>query len=224
MIANAVFVATLIFLALGVWLSSELRFLTPWRSLLGHHYFGVMATYCALLFANILGAAIWIERKFFLRDTGRKLKHLDQEIHSGHTNSQKKSPRNSTKNERSNPAMEQEIPRRIPVDDVDREQYLDRSFDLVARVRAAREAAQREMEAFGDVSEYEIRKIYGQRTDIRYDDPEKKAEEPTPALHEERPDISEERHSGDASNDDHRQSTFDFTADDTANHPQPEEE
>jgi len=84
MFANAVFVATLIFLALIVWLSGELRFLTPWRSLIVHHYLGVTSAYCALLFANILGAAIWIERKFFLRDTGRKLKHLDQEIHSGH--------------------------------------------------------------------------------------------------------------------------------------------
>ena len=84
MFANAVFVATLIFLALGVWLSGELRFLTQWRALLVHHYLAAVAMYCALLFANILGLAIWIERKFFLRDTGRKLKHLDQEIHSGH--------------------------------------------------------------------------------------------------------------------------------------------
>lgn len=120
--------------------------------------------------------------------------------------------------------MEQETPRGIPVDDVDREQYLDRSFDLVARVRAAREAAQREMEAFGDVSEYEIRKIYGQRTDIRYDAPEKRVEEPSPALHEERQAISEERHRGDVPNSDHRQSTFDFKADDTTRHSQREEE
>jgi hypothetical protein len=84
MLANAVFVATLIFLALGVWLSHELRFLTPWRSLILHSYWRVIAGYCALLFANILGLTIWVERKFFLRDTGRKLKHLDQEIHSGH--------------------------------------------------------------------------------------------------------------------------------------------
>jgi hypothetical protein len=83
MLANAVFVATLIFLALGVWLSSELRFLTLWRSLILNHYGRAIAVYCALLFANILGLAIWVERKFFLRDTGRKLKHLDQEIHSG---------------------------------------------------------------------------------------------------------------------------------------------
>jgi hypothetical protein len=85
MLSNAVFVATLIFLALIVWLSGELRFLAPWRSLILHSYLKSIALYCAMLFANILGLAIWIERKFFLRDTGRKLRHLDQEIHSGHS-------------------------------------------------------------------------------------------------------------------------------------------
>lgn len=85
MIANAVFVATLIFLALGFWLARELQFLVPWRGLILHQYLGSIALYCALLFANLLGLAIWIERKFFLRDTGRKLKHFDQEIHSGHS-------------------------------------------------------------------------------------------------------------------------------------------
>lgn len=83
MVANAVFVATLIFLALLFWLSRDLVFLTPWRSLILHHYLGSIALYAALLFSNILGLTIWIERKFFLRDTGRKLKHLDQEIHTG---------------------------------------------------------------------------------------------------------------------------------------------
>lgn len=83
MLANAVFVATLIFLVLGFWLMHELQFLVPWRALILHTYLKDIALYCALLFANILGLTIWIERKFFLRDTGRKLKHLDQEIHSG---------------------------------------------------------------------------------------------------------------------------------------------
>jgi hypothetical protein len=85
MLANAVFVATLIFLALGFGLMHELHFLTPWRSLILHSYLQSIALYCALLFANILGLTIWVERKFFLRDAGRKLKHLDQEIHSGHS-------------------------------------------------------------------------------------------------------------------------------------------
>jgi hypothetical protein len=83
MIANAVFVATLIFLALGFWLSQELRFLVPWRSFILHTCLQSIVLYCALLFANLLGLTVWIERKFFLRDTGRKLRHLDQEIHTG---------------------------------------------------------------------------------------------------------------------------------------------
>lgn len=85
MIANAVLVATLIFLALGFWFLHELQFLVPWRSLILRSYLYSIALYAALLFANILGLTIWIERKFFLRDTGRKLKHLDQEIHSGYS-------------------------------------------------------------------------------------------------------------------------------------------
>jgi len=83
MVANAVFVATLIFLALGFWLMHELNFLVPWRDLILHDYLQDIALYCGLLFTNILGLTVWVERKFFLRDTGRKLKHLDQEIHSG---------------------------------------------------------------------------------------------------------------------------------------------
>jgi hypothetical protein len=39
---------------------------------------------------------------------------------------------------------------------------MDRSIDQVARVRAAKEAAQREMESFGDISEYELTTIQGQ--------------------------------------------------------------
>jgi hypothetical protein len=42
-------------------------------------------------------------------------------------------------------------------------QHYDGSEDLVARVRAAKAAAQREMEAFGDPSEYEITIIQGQK-------------------------------------------------------------
>ena len=44
----------------------------------------------------------------------------------------------------------------------DRE-YYDDSDDQVARVRAAKAAAQRKMEAFGDPSEYEITIIQGQK-------------------------------------------------------------
>jgi hypothetical protein len=83
MLANAIFVATVIFLALAFTLMGQLRFLIPWRALLWHEYWRGILFYCFLLFSNILGLTMWVERKLWLRDTGRKLKHLDQEIHSG---------------------------------------------------------------------------------------------------------------------------------------------
>lgn len=49
-----------------------------------------------------------------------------------------------------------------PSANFDHEEYMDRSNDHVARVRAARDAAQREMESFGDVSEYDVTLIQGQ--------------------------------------------------------------
>ncbi|WP_188759673.1 hypothetical protein [Edaphobacter acidisoli] len=39
---------------------------------------------------------------------------------------------------------------------------MDFSNDHVARVRAAKTAAQREMESFGDVSEYDVTILHGQ--------------------------------------------------------------
>ena len=49
----------------------------------------------------------------------------------------------------------------------DDDRYMDRSDDLVARVRAAREAAQRRMDAFGNVSEYEVRVVHGRKSELQ---------------------------------------------------------
>jgi hypothetical protein len=79
-------------------------------------------------------------------------------------NSQKKSPRNLARNKKTNQEMAQAAADRpVPSADLDYEPYFDRSFDMVARVRAAKEAAQRRIEAFGDVSEYEVTTIQGQK-------------------------------------------------------------
>lgn len=78
-------------------------------------------------------------------------------------NSQKKSPRSSAKNERRQRTADDNEPQHrpswMPPKDVD--QYMNGSPDLVARVRQAKEAAQREMESFGDVSEYEVTVLQG---------------------------------------------------------------
>ena len=73
-------------------------------------------------------------------------------------NSQKKSPRNSAKSKPDRSGR----PDGGKPDFEDDEQYMDYSMDHVARVRRAREAAQRQMESFGDASEYDITIIRGE--------------------------------------------------------------
>jgi hypothetical protein len=61
-----------------------------------------------------------------------------------------------------------EEPSRTSRADLDGGQYLDHSFDLVALVRASRARAQRQIDEFGNAAEYEIRQIFGKRTDLIY--------------------------------------------------------
>jgi hypothetical protein len=59
MIPNALLITVAILLALGFWLMGELKFFVPYKTILF--------------------------RKFFLKDTGRKLLHLDKQLHVGET-------------------------------------------------------------------------------------------------------------------------------------------
>ncbi len=45
------------------------------------------------------------------------------------------------------------------------DRYMSRSDDFVARVRAAREAAQRRMNAFGNVADYDVRVVRGRKSE-----------------------------------------------------------
>jgi hypothetical protein len=83
MIANAALVTTIVFLAVVFFLMGQLRFLTPWRDLIVRDYWSVIALYSGLLFVNLFGLVIWIQRKFLLKDAGQKLAHFEKQIHSG---------------------------------------------------------------------------------------------------------------------------------------------
>ena len=83
MIANSLIIAIAILLAYGFWLMDQLTFLIPYRSVIIHQYGAVILTWLAVLFVNIFAAAYAIQRKFFLKDTGRKLSHLDKQVVSG---------------------------------------------------------------------------------------------------------------------------------------------
>ena len=78
-------------------------------------------------------------------------------------NSQKKSPRDSVTSEKTTTSFEVKDPvSRSSL--LDEEQYLDRSTDLLTRIRTAKDAARRELEAFGDPSEYTVTLIGGRES------------------------------------------------------------
>ena len=85
MISNALLASTGFTLALLFVLLGQLRFLIPYRSLLIHHYGSTMLLCVAVLFVNLTAALFTFGRRFFLKDTGRKLAHFDRELNAGRT-------------------------------------------------------------------------------------------------------------------------------------------
>jgi hypothetical protein len=82
MIANAIFVTTILFLALAIFLLQECQFLIPYRHALIHYYGGALLFWGAVLFLNLFAAVYSVVRWLFLKDTGRKLAHLDKQLRS----------------------------------------------------------------------------------------------------------------------------------------------
>jgi hypothetical protein len=78
-IANALIITVFILLALGFWLMGQLRFLIPYRHILIDRYGTVILLWFCILFVNVFAAVYLIERKFLLKDTGRKLSHIDKQ-------------------------------------------------------------------------------------------------------------------------------------------------
>jgi hypothetical protein len=84
MIANALIVTVAVLLALAFWLMGQLKFLIPYRHILLHQYGAVLFLWSAVLFLNVFAAVYVLQRKFLLKDTGRKLSHLDNQALAGH--------------------------------------------------------------------------------------------------------------------------------------------
>ena len=86
MIANSLVGATAILAAIVFGLAGELKFLVPYKPLLIHRYAGAIAIYAGLLFLNLFAAFFLLTRKLFLKDSGRKLAHMEKQLRSGSIN------------------------------------------------------------------------------------------------------------------------------------------
>lgn len=83
MIANALLLSIALFLAYGFWLLGQLKFMAAYKAVLLHAYGNTIFACAGILFLNIFAAAFALQRRFFLKDTGRKLSHLDKQFQTG---------------------------------------------------------------------------------------------------------------------------------------------
>ena len=80
MIANTAFLAALTLFLLGAWLAGELTFLVPYKSALFHLYGKFIIGVALTVFLNLCAVFYALARWVFLRDTGRKLTHVDRQL------------------------------------------------------------------------------------------------------------------------------------------------
>jgi hypothetical protein len=80
MTANAAFAAALMTFLIVAWTAGELAFLAPFKALLFHRHGSVIVGAIFLLFLNLCALCYGIARWLFLRDTGRKLRHVDEQL------------------------------------------------------------------------------------------------------------------------------------------------
>jgi hypothetical protein len=84
MIASALLFTIVILLGYGFWLLDQLKFMARYKAVLYHAYGPTILVFLGVLFLNLFGAALAIGRRFFLKNTGRKLSHLDNQFNVSH--------------------------------------------------------------------------------------------------------------------------------------------
>lgn len=83
MVANALLLALTFLVVTVFYLMDNLKFLVPYRAFLFHEYGWALSVFLGTLFLNFFAAAFVLIRKSFLKDTGRKLSHIDKQFHVG---------------------------------------------------------------------------------------------------------------------------------------------
>ena len=84
MVANALLLSLALLLAIAFYLMGELKFLFRYRIFLFREYGWALASFFGALFLNSFAGAFVLIRKFLLKDTGRKLSHIDKQFHIRH--------------------------------------------------------------------------------------------------------------------------------------------
>ena len=85
MIANAAFLAAMVLLLLAFVVMGEVTFLAPYKHLILGQYLWPILGFATLVFMNLFALFYLTGRALFLKDTGRKLAHVEKQLHTGDT-------------------------------------------------------------------------------------------------------------------------------------------
>jgi hypothetical protein len=83
MIANCAFLAAMILLVTVVTIAQQLTFLAPYKRLLLDRYLVTLLLSAGVLYLNLFAACYLVSRRLLLKETGRKLAHLERQLQSG---------------------------------------------------------------------------------------------------------------------------------------------
>jgi hypothetical protein len=85
MIANAAFLAAMVLLLLAFVVMGRLEFLAPYKHLILAQYLWVILGALVIVFLNLFALCYLMARSLFLKDTGRKLAHVEKQLRTGDT-------------------------------------------------------------------------------------------------------------------------------------------
>jgi presenilin-like A22 family membrane protease len=80
MIANSAFLAAMVLVLCLFVLMDQLAFLAPFKHLILRHYLWTIASSLLVVFINLFALFYAINRRLFLKDTGRKLEHVEKQL------------------------------------------------------------------------------------------------------------------------------------------------
>ena len=88
MVTNVFFATTILFMAIGFLLLDQCRFLIPYKTLLLQRFGAQILLFAAVLFINVYAGLYFGVRKLLLKETGRKLAHVEKQLRTGQSISQ----------------------------------------------------------------------------------------------------------------------------------------
>jgi hypothetical protein len=83
--ANSAFLAAMVLLVAGFLLLDQLTFLSRYKRVLLHDYLWVITGFLTVVFVNLVALVYLAGRRLLLKETGRKLAHVEKQLQTPDT-------------------------------------------------------------------------------------------------------------------------------------------